>query len=115
VQYEQHIEMPTAPLIRLETTIIDQPENPFRFESFLNVAEADQAKVLAELACQDKLYLAFYGDDLNYRFAKIVEHDEQQWQYLDELVEAAHRHWKGIPEKERDFDQAKMAFMKKFI
>jgi len=33
----QLIEMPTAPLVRLELTILDRPTNPYRFESFLNV------------------------------------------------------------------------------
>ena len=72
----QLIKMPSAPLIRLEINIIDQPENPYRFESFLNVAEQDQEKVLAELAYQDRLYLAFYGDNLNYRFTKVIPHDQ---------------------------------------
>jgi hypothetical protein len=64
----QMIKMPTAPLIRLELIILDNPENPFRFESFLNVGEEDQAKILSQLANQDHLYLAFYGDDLSYQY-----------------------------------------------
>ena len=45
VQYQwQLIKMPTAPLIRLELTIIDNPLNPYRFESFLNTAQEDQAR-----------------------------------------------------------------------
>jgi hypothetical protein len=80
---------PTAPLIRLQLTILDRPSNPYRFESFLNVAAEHQARVLAQLAGQERLYLAFYGDDLNHRFTKVVNHDRQQWQYLDELVAEA--------------------------
>jgi hypothetical protein len=87
----QLIKMPTAPLIRLELVIVDHPINPYKFESFLNVAQEDQARVLSQLANQDQLYLAFYGDGLNHRFTKIIEHDEQQWQYLDELVREAIR------------------------
>ena len=71
------VSMPTAPLIRLEVVILDDPANPYRFESFLNVAQEDQARVLAELANQDRLYLAFYGDDLTHYFTHIVDHDEQ--------------------------------------
>lgn len=37
----QLIKMPTAPLIRLELLILDDPTNPYRFESFLNIATAD--------------------------------------------------------------------------
>ena len=85
----QLFKMPTTPLIRLELTILDHPSRRYRFESFLNVAEEDQARVLAQLAGQEQLYLAFYGDDLSHRFTKIVNHDRQQWQYLDELVAGA--------------------------
>ena len=113
VRYQwQLIKMPTAPLIRLDVVIVDRPENPFKFESFLNVAEEDQSQVLADLANQGQLQLAFYGDDLKYRYTKTVKHDEQQWQQLDELVEQAARYWEEIPVEQRDFDQAKAEFMR---
>jgi len=111
----QLIKMPTAPLIRLELVIVDHPINPYKFESFLNVAQEDQARVLSQLANQDQLYLAFYGDGLNYRFTKIIEHDKQQWQYLDELVREAIDYWGEIPPAQRDFDQAKAEFMRQFV
>jgi hypothetical protein len=95
--------------------ILDRPTNPFKFESFLNVAEESQVEVLAQLANQEQLYLAFYGDDLSHRFTKIVRHDGQQWQYLDELVDEATRHWDRIPPEERDFDRAKEEFMRRFV
>jgi hypothetical protein len=107
--------MPTAPLIRLEVVILDRPANPFKFEPFLNVAQEDQARVLARLANQDRLYLAFYGDDLTHRFTKIVEHDEQQWQYLDELAAQAIEHWDQPPPEQRDFDRAKAEYMSRFV
>ena len=105
------IEMPTAPLVRLAVHIYDQPRNPFFFESFLNVGEADQLNVLAQLAGQEELYFAFYGDDLDYRFTKILPHDEQQWQRLDDIIERALAYREQIPESERDFDRAKAVFM----
>ena len=107
----QLIKMPTAPLIRLELEILDRPDNPYKFESFLNIAEQDQANVLAQLANQDELYLAFYGEDLNYRFTKVIPHDKQQWQQIDELVAEATDHLTKIPPEKRDFDQAKAAFI----
>jgi hypothetical protein len=64
----QLVKMPTAPLIRLELAILDRPSSPCRFESFLNVAQEDQAKVLAQLAGQDWFYLAFHGDVLSHQF-----------------------------------------------
>ncbi len=111
----QLIEMPTAPLMRLDVVILDDPTHPYKFESFLNVAERDQVKVLAQLANQEQLYLAFFGDDLTHRFTKIVTHDRQQWQYLDELVGRATRYWQQLSPDERDFDRAKAAFMSRFV
>ena len=111
----QLIKMPAAPLIRLDLVIVDQPDNPYKFESFLNVAEEDQARVLTQLANQNQLYLAFYGDNLTYRFTKIVKHDRQQWQYLDELVDEANRHRDRIPPEQRDFDRGKAEFMNRYV
>ena len=107
----QLVKMPTAPLIRLELVILDQPDAHYRFESFLNVAQEDQSKILCQLANQDQLYLAFYGDDLRHCLTKAVQHDGQQWQYLDELMDEASAHWEQIPPEQRDFDRAKAAFM----
>ena len=101
------IEMPTAPLVRLAVRIFDRPTNPFLFESFLNVGEQDQLGVLTQLASQEKLHFAFYGDDLEYRFAKTLEHDEQQWQKLDEIITRALAYWEQLPPTQKDFDLAK--------
>jgi len=111
----QVVKMFTVPLIRLELVILDHLTNPYRFESFLNVAQEDHARVLVQLANQDRLYLAFYGDDFDHRFTKIIEHDKQQWQYLDELMSEAIEYWDKLPPEQRgDFDQAKAEFMRRF-
>ena len=95
--------------------VIDRPENPFKFESFLNVAAEDQAQILADLANQDELYLAFYGDDLGYRYTTAIPHSEQQWQQLDELAEKAIAYWNRLPAVRRNFDQAKAEFTRRFV
>jgi len=107
----QLILMPTAPLIRLNLVIPDRPDNPFKFESFLNVAAKDQAQVLEDLANQEELYLAFYGDDLGYRYTKAIPHTEQQWQQVDELMATASEYWAQLPPEHRDFNRAKAEFM----
>ena len=107
----QLIEMPTAPLVRLEAFIYDDPLRPYRFESFLNVGEEDQLNVLAKLAGQEALHLVFFGDDLEYRFTKSLPHDERQWQQLDELISRALAYWEHLPAADRDFDLAKAVFM----
>ena len=106
----QLIQMPTAPLIRLELTVLDHLENPYRFESFLNVASEDQADILAQLTSQENLMLAFYGDDLEFQYAKVIPHDIQQWQMLDEITAEATRYWESLPPERRDYDLAKETF-----
>ena len=105
------VEMPTAPLVRLEFFVYDDPANPYRFESFLNIAAPDQMATLAELASQEELYMAFYGDDLTYHHTAVVPHGEQQWQRLDDIIASAELYWQRLPEEKRDFDLAKAAYM----
>ena len=107
----QLIEMPTAPLVRLETFIYDDPLQPYRFESFLNVGDEEQLSVLAALAGQAELHLVFFGDDLEYRFTKSLPHGEQQWQQLDEIMARAIAYWEQLPPEQRDFDRAKALYM----
>jgi hypothetical protein len=107
----QLIQMPSAPLVRLEIVIVDQPVNPYRFESFLNVGSEDQAHVLSTLANQDSLYLAFYGDALTYTYTKTLPHTEQQWQQLDALIVQATDYWQQLHPDFRDFDRAKARYM----
>jgi len=116
VEYQwQLVKMPTAPLIRLELAILDRPTTPYIFESFLNVGAEDQLGVLCQLANQEQLHLAFYGDNFSYCFTKVVQHYRQQWQYLDELIDEAADYWGQIPPDQRDFDQAKAEFMRRFV
>jgi hypothetical protein len=116
VQYQwQLIRMPTAPLIRLELNILDQQMFPFKFESFLNVAATDQARILGQLADQNQLYLVFYGDNLTHRFTKVVVHGERQRKYLDDLVDEAVSYWRQLSPEVLDFDKAKEEFMGKYI
>jgi len=107
----QLIKMPTAPLMRLEMTIFDHPSTPYHFESFLNVADPVQLHILAQLASQGKLRLAFYGDGLRYRYSKTIPHTEQQWQQIDELAEEAVVYWRDLTPWYQDYDLAKTQFI----
>lgn len=109
----QLLRMPTAPLIRLLVHIHDRPADPYRFESFLHVGDDTQLDLLAQLAGQAQLHLAFYGDDLTYRYTKVLPHDAQQWQQLDELTARALAYWHALPPATRDFDRAKAAFLRR--
>ena len=116
VKYQwQLIMMPNAPLIRLLLVVVDNPRNPYQFESFLNVVEADQAQVLADLVEQEQLSLAFYGDDLNYRYSKVINHEPFHRQELGNVIARARLHWDQLEPEQRDFDLAKAEFMRYFV
>jgi hypothetical protein len=106
--------LPTAPIIRLNLAILDQPQNPYRYESFLNIGDDDQARILARLVSQEQLILPFYGDDLSYRFTKTVPHQVEQRTQLGGLVAQAVTHWQAIPAAHRDFDRAKATFQRQY-
>jgi hypothetical protein len=106
--------LPTAPVLRLRAVIMDDPQNPYRLESFLQVGQEDDARLLEELTAQEQLYLAFYGEDFGHRFTKVVKHDEERREELARLVEAAYTHWHSIPEGKRDVERAKAEFQRRF-
>lgn len=106
--------LPTAPVIRLNLVILDQPQNPYRYESFLNIGNEDQTRILEILLTQEQLILPFYGDDFNQRLTKVVPHGAEQRRQLGALVEQAAAHWHGIPTDQRDFDQAKAMFQQRY-
>ena len=116
VRYQwQLIMMPNAPLIRLLFVVVDNPTNPYQFESFLNVAEPDQARVLADLVEQEQFSLAFYGDDLSYRYSKVIAHEQINRQQLATAIAHARLYWDQLEPEQQNFDQAKAAFMTHFI
>lgn len=106
--------MATAPLLRLKLIIIDQPQNPYRFESFLNVGQEHDTRLLEELLSQEQLYLAFYGEDFAFRFVKVIDHKEGQREQLRQLVDRAADYWRKLPEGQQDFDRAKVEFQRRF-
>ncbi len=110
----QLIKMPTAPLIRSIFFIIDNPDEPFRFESIFNISEDVEEKILMQLANQDRLYFAFYGDELNYRFTQVVPQDRKERQTIDMVVSQAQEYWNALPTEMRDFDKAKAEFILRF-
>jgi len=110
----QLVKMPTAPLVRLKLVILDRPQSPYLFESFLNISDEDQANVLSRLASQELLYLVLFGDDLEYRYTKVIPQDFNHWQLIDDLHAQALEYLGNIPEEQRDFDRAKADFMNRY-
>lgn len=49
--------------------------------------------------------MGFYGDDLTYRYTEVIDHSEQQWQQLDEIVEPVLAYCDVIRSHHRDFER----------
>ena len=110
----QMIPMPTAPLIRFTSAVLDDPNHPYRLEHFLNVEDVAQSRCLARLAAQKELVLDFYGVENEYAFSKRFAHPDAMRARLAILVQQAIAYDSTIPAHRRDFDQAKAAFQRTF-
>jgi hypothetical protein len=108
------IAMPSAPLIRYQAVILDNPDAPYRLEHFLNVGDPDQARCLSYLVHQEELSFDFYGADFEYSYSKKVDHPEGMRQRLEQLVRKAIQLYGKIPTEARDFDSAKAEFQRQF-
>lgn len=92
IETQDDDEQPHTPLIGLEILVYDIPLKPYPFEAFYDVPQEKHTRMLAQLAHQEHLCLAFCSDDGSYRFTQLVPHDEQQWQYFDDLVAQVLKH-----------------------
>jgi hypothetical protein len=75
VPIEQRHELyrhPSAPVIRLLTTLYDQPERPLKLETFINVGDDQQRAELAALAEQEDVLMLFYDEALQHQLNKRV-------------------------------------------
>src|SRR5947209_7496598 len=66
LQHELY-EHPLAPVIRMLTSIYDQPTRPLRMETFINVADPAQRADYEALGRQEQLHLLFFGEGLAHR------------------------------------------------
>jgi len=105
---------PTASVLRLYVELLDDPEAPFCMETFFNVEEPDQLRGLQELAKQSLIDLDFYDAACEYVFTKRLHNGKLQREQLGQLIWQALRHHEGIPESQRDFDEAKLQFQRDY-
>jgi hypothetical protein len=104
VRHELH-ESPSAPVIRMVTTLYDQPGHPLALETFINVAEPEQRADYAALAQKSELYLFFYDEEIRHRLTKQLRNVDLD-SIAQVLVEADRIH-DAIPQERYDFDLAK--------
>jgi hypothetical protein len=94
-----------APVIRTVLTLYDDPGNPLKFESFINVADPDQRADFASLAEQEQLLVLFYDETLQHRLSKRIPSGLDTG--IPEMLARADRLRAAIPTWRFDFDRAK--------
>jgi hypothetical protein len=100
---------PTAPVIRMVSTIYDQPERPLRFESFVNVEDTQQRAEYAALSRQDHLLMLFYDEHLDHRLTKQVGQLDRE--RIADVLGHAVALLQAIPDEKFDFEAAKAGVM----
>lgn len=63
---------PTAPVIRMVTTIFDQPDRPLALETFINVADPEQRSDYEAFGRQEQLLMLFFDERLVHRLTKTI-------------------------------------------
>lgn len=102
-------EYPSAPVIRMVTTIYDQPARPLALETFINVGDPEQHGDYENLSKQEILLMLFYDEALRHRLTKAVAGQDQQ--AMVDILGRADRILSAISPEEFDFDRAKAGVM----
>ena len=104
LRHELH-QYPSAPVIRLVTTLFDQPRRPLALETFFNVDEPDQRADYQALTHQSELSLLFYDETLRHRLTKQLRNLDPD--AIIQVLEEADRLHAAIPRERYDFAYAK--------
>ncbi len=100
-------------VLRLLVIIFDRPDNPYRFETFINVAAPEQQACVAQLVDQEQLHLHFFDSRTAYVFSKGLANPVRQRQQLTALLALADREREHLGQV-WDFDRAKALFQASF-
>ncbi len=102
-------EHPAAPVIRMVTTLYDDPRQPLRLET--NVQDPQQRADFANLGAQGPLLLLFYDEQLRHRLTKQVSIPEPD--VIGDVLGRADALLTNIAPEKFDFDQAKEEVMRR--
>ena len=83
-------------MIRMVTTIYDQPERPLAFECFANVEDPQQRADYEALSRQDDLLLLFFDEEHQHRLTKQVGGLDRS--RIAEILQRADALYQAIPE-----------------
>jgi len=96
-------------VLRLHLVIFDRPEQPYRFETFINVGASEQLACVRQLLLQETLQIHFFDSQTEYVFTKKISNSDQSRQQLQQLIDLAMHDWEFFGDA-WDFDQAKALF-----
>lgn len=96
-------------VLRLHLVIFDRPQQPYRFETFINVGASEQLACVRQLLTQKTLQIHFFNSQTEYVFTKKLSNSDQQRQQLQQLIDLALHDWEILSEA-WDFDQTKALF-----
>lgn len=102
---------PSAPVIRMTTTIYDQPQRPLAMETFINIEDPEQRSDYEGLAKQQTLHMFFYDETLKHRLTKGVNNAARD--EIPYILTQADKLLSTIPKSRFDFDKAKKAVMER--
>jgi hypothetical protein len=108
VKLELH-EVDGCPLIRLDVTIYDRPDDPLRMDCFLNIKDEHQLPAIEALAEQEWLVFHWYDENLKYVRSSGIPWRPEQRQAARKIIEDA----RAIVNRTGggDFNQAKEKFI----
>jgi hypothetical protein len=89
--------------------IYDQPANPYRFETFINVAAPEQRACVEALAAQQQICLHFFDSRTEYVFTKVITNSAELQDRLGRLIALADVDYIRLGQG-WDFDRAKARF-----
>lgn len=96
-------------VLRWLVIIFDQPANPYRFETFINVAAPEQRACVEKLTGQETVHLHFFDSRTVYVLTKVIANPVRQRQQLKGLLALADRDRQHLGQ-DWDFDRAKTQF-----
>ena len=85
-------------MLCLAMDILDDPNQPFSIETFLDVNKPEDLALAEKLAAQTTLTLLFYDFGLVYQFSKQLRHRRQQQRELARLLRLAFDHLETVAE-----------------
>ena len=100
---------PCASVLRLQLIIFDRPNDPYRIETFINVAAPEQLTCLLGLLTQETVWLHFFDSRTEHVLTKEIGNPHRQRSELRELVTRAAQDREALGFA-WDFDRAKAAF-----